>query len=161
MVSNRRIVLVLLVVALIGAAATASLYVLTLEKGTQSTSGQNTYPPGCTKPAGPDGFLLIASHLGWNDSELEGAGVTPGVVWPKMTVTEGSTVDITVCNTDVQTHSFNMATYLDTPINTIAPQQVLHFSFVADQAGTFQVFCEVPCSIHIYMLSGQLIVTPS
>jgi len=150
---ERRTLVVVAVVALVGLAATVSLYSLALEKNSSTTSG-NGLPPGCSKPAG--GFLIIASHLGWNDSELEGAGITAGVVWPKITVNQGSTVNITVCNADVQTHSFNIATYLTAPVNTIAPHQVLHFSFVANQAGTFQIYCEVPCSIHIYMLSGQL-----
>jgi heme/copper-type cytochrome/quinol oxidase subunit 2 len=73
----------------------------------------------------------------------------------------GSTVNITVCNIDVQAHSFNIATYLAQPVNSIEPQQVYHFSFVATRAGTFQIFCEIPCSIHIYMLSGQLVVRSS
>jgi len=151
---ERRVVIAVAVVSLVGLAATISLYSLAIEKTSSSSSPGSGFPPGCSKP--PGGFLIIASHLGWNDSELKGAGVTPGVVWPKITVNQGSAVNITVCNIDVQTHSFNIATYLSTPVNTVAPQQVRHFSFVANQPGTFQIYCEIPCSIHIYMLSGQL-----
>jgi plastocyanin len=154
--SNQRIVLVLVVVAVIGAGAVASLYVLSLGR---STSTDNGLPPGCTEPTG--GFLIVASHLGYNESELHGAGITPGVTWPKMTVTQGQTVNITVCNTDVQAHSFEIEYYEQGQANTLVPQQVLHFSFVASRAGTFQVYCEIPCSIHIYMQSGQLVVTPA
>jgi FtsP/CotA-like multicopper oxidase with cupredoxin domain len=160
---NRKIIIVLLAVMLVGAATVFSLYVLVGDRSAATTSGEsstnNGLPAGCSKPAG--GFLVLASHLGWNDSELKGTGVTPGVVWPMMNVTEGSTVNITVCNIDVQAHSFNIAHYLVSPPNTIHPGQVLHFSFVATTPGTFQVYCEIPCSIHIYMLSGQLKVAPS
>lgn len=159
---NKRIVVAIVIVALLGAAATASLYYLSSMRGVSTSTSStsfNGYPAGCTKPAG--GFLIIASHLGWNDSELHGAGVTAGVVWPIMNITQGSTVNITVCNTDIQAHSFNVEYYLSQPVNTIHPGQVLHFSFVATQAGTFQVYCEIPCSIHIYMISGQLRVLPS
>lgn len=154
--SNRRIVLVLAAVAIIGAAAVTSLYVLSIGRSTSTNDG---LPPGCTEPAG--GFLMVASHLGWNDSELHGAGITPGVTWPKMTVSQGQTVNITVCNTDVQAHSFEIAYYEQGQANTLHPQQVLHFQFVASRSGTFQVYCEIPCSIHIYMQSAQLVVTPS
>jgi heme/copper-type cytochrome/quinol oxidase subunit 2 len=153
--SNRRITLVLVAVALIGAAVVASLYVVSIGSSTTSTG----LPAGCTKAAG--GFLMVASHLGWNESELHGAGITPGVTWPKMTITQGETVNITVCNTDVQAHSFEIAYYEQGQANTLHPQQVLHFQFVASRSGTFQVYCEIPCSIHIYMQSGQLVVTPS
>jgi hypothetical protein len=150
------VVLVLLAVAIIGAGTVTSLYVLSLGRGSSTAS---TLPPGCTKPAG--GFLLVASHLGWNDSVLMGAGVTPGVVWPKMTVTQGQTVTVTVCNTDVQAHSFQVAHYEQGAANTLVPGQVKTFQFVATDAGTFQVYCEIECSIHIYMQAGQLVVTPS
>jgi len=153
---NRRIILVLVIVAVIGAGAVASLYVLTLGKGASENNG---LPPGCTKPA--DGFLIVASHLGYNDSEQHGAGITPGAVWPEMTVTQGQTVNITVCNTDVQAHSFEIGYYEQAQANTLVPQQVLHFQFVASRTGTFQVYCEIPCSIHIYMQSGELVVTPA
>ena len=76
-----------------------------------------------------------------------------------MTVTQGQTVNITVCNTDVQAHSFQIDHYEQGQANTMTPQQVLHFTFVANQAGTFQVYCEIQCSIHIYMQSGQLVVS--
>ncbi len=33
--------------------------------------------------------------------------------------------------------------------------------FLASQAANFQVYCEIECSVHIYMQSGELVVTPS
>ena len=134
--------LVLLAVAIVSAGAVTALYALSL--GRNSTTS-TILPPDCTKPA--DGFLIVASNLGWNESVLKGAGVTAGVVWPKMTVTQGQTVNITVCNTDIQAHSFQIAHYEQGSANTIGPQQVVHFTFIASQAGTFQVYCEIQCSI--------------
>lgn len=148
--------IVLLAVAIVSAGAVTSLYALSLGRAGSSST---TLPSDCVKPAG--GFLIVASHLGWNDSVLKGAGVTPGVVWPKMTVTQGQTVTITVCNTDVQAHSFQVEYYEQGTANTIGPGHAMTFSFVASKAGSFQVYCEIECSIHIYMQSGQLVVTPA
>ncbi len=44
---------------------------------------------------------------------------------------------------------------------TIVPGQVYRVSFMADQAGSFDIYCEVYCSIHVYMQSGLLNVTAS
>jgi heme/copper-type cytochrome/quinol oxidase subunit 2 len=149
--SNRRIVLVVVILAIAIAGVTSALYALSLNTATNSSTA---LPAGCTKPA--DGFLVVASNDGYNDSRSHGA---PNATWPKITVKEGTTVNITVCNTDIQTHSFQISHYEDGASNTLVPGQVLHFTFVANQAGTFNIFCQVFCSIHIYMQSGQLVVS--
>ena len=110
-------------------------------------------PPGCVRPEG--GYLIIMSEYGYNDSVLEGAG--PTKAWPVITVNEGSTVDITICNADkVQAHGFQIATYFDSQIEALAPGQVLRVSFVATRAGTFQIYCAIFCTIHLFMEYGQL-----
>ena len=77
--------------------ATSAFYVLSLNKGTSSSTA---LPAGCTKPA--NGFLIVASNLGYNDSELHyGKGS-----WPILNVTQGSTVNITICNTANYAHGF-------------------------------------------------------
>lgn len=110
-------------------------------------------PPGCVKPA--NGFLIIANQQGFNNSIGHGAPTKP---WPVITVQKGSTVDIVVCNGDVQAHGFQVEHYFDSNIETVEPGQVVHVSFVVTQAGTFEIYCSIFCSIHIYMQSGQLVV---
>jgi heme/copper-type cytochrome/quinol oxidase subunit 2 len=39
------------------------------------------------------------------------------------------------------------------------PHQTFRITFVADQDGTFIIFCTIFCPVHPYMISGQLIVT--
>jgi len=119
----------------------------------QGPGGQSTgtLPSGCTKPAG--GFLIIASKLGYNDSVDHGVPANP---WPVVTVTKGQQVNITVCNTDIQAHGFQVQHYFDGNIESIAPGQVIHVSFVADQVGDFQIYCSIFCSVHAFMQSGQL-----
>lgn len=114
-----------------------------------------TLPPGCVKPAG--GFVVIASGLGYNDSIGHGAPAKP---WPIITVKNGTTVKIVVCNTDRQAHGFQITHYFDSSIETVGPGQVITVPVVADKTGTFQIYCSIFCTIHIYMQSGQLIVTP-
>jgi hypothetical protein len=141
------VLLSVVLIALVLAAAVVAVLLL------QRPAGQPTgpLPAGCTKPTG--GFLIIASKLGYNDSVDHDVPAKP---WPVMTVTKGQQVDITVCNTDIQAHGFQVAHYFDSTIESIAPGQVIHVSFVADQVGVFQVYCSIFCSVHAFMQSGQL-----
>jgi hypothetical protein len=150
---NQKAVLVVAVVIVVGVAATSAFYVLSLGNGTSSSTG---LPPGCTKPAG--GFLIIASNLGYNDSELHyGHGS-----WPVINVTQGSTVNITICNTANYAHGFQIANYYQSSLVTISPGEVLHVpAFVANEPGSFLIYCSIPCPIHIYMQYGELSVSPS
>ena len=141
-------------VLVVGVSITSALFVLSLGKGSSVRTAP--LPVGCVKPT--DGFLIIASNTGYNDSIGHGA---PQKAWPIINVTQGQTVNITVCNTDVQAHGFQVSHYYDSSIVTVTPGQVLHVSFVADQAGTFRIYCSIFCSIHIFMQSGQLRVTAS
>ena len=151
---NQRIVLVVLVVVLVGASATAALYLSS--RGGGGTS--RPLPANCVKP--PGGFLIVASSLGFNDSETHGA---PTKSWPIIAVKQGQTVSITICNIDVQAHGFQITHYYDVPtvgVVTVVPGQVLKIpSFVADQAGAFTIYCDIFCSVHIYMQNGLLNVT--
>jgi hypothetical protein len=113
-------------------------------------------PAGCVRPDG--GFLIIASRYGYNDSVLVGAG--PSKAWPIITVTQGQMVNITVCNVDdSQSHGFQVGSYFDSTIESIAPGHVLNVSFIATKAGTFQIYCAIFCSIHLFMTYGQLRVS--
>lgn len=153
---NRRVVLVVLMVVLIGASATLGLYLAS--KG--GNGGSRPLPQGCVKPTG--GFLIIASDTGYNDSIGHGA---PEKNWPVVTVNQGQNVTIVVCNIDVQAHGFQITSYYDATDGhgdvTITPGQVIKVSFVANQVGSFDIYCEIFCSIHVYMQSGLLNVAAS
>ena len=139
----------------------ASAFVLV--EGVRASQSANTAPAAVSLPAGcvkpPGGFLIIQSKYGYNDSILEGA--SPGKAWPVITVQQGQTVNITVCNIDkTQSHGFQISNYYDGSIVAVGPDVVLHVPpFVADKVGTFQIFCAIFCSIHLFMQYGQLRVT--
>jgi hypothetical protein len=147
---NARITLVVLIVVLAGVSATATLYLVSRGGG----SGSRPLPPGCAEPKG--GFLIIASNTGYNDSIAHGA---PTKSWPIVNVHQGQNVTIVVCNTDVQPHGFQIAHYFVQNEETLVPGQVLKLNFVADQPGSFVIYCDIFCSIHIYMQNGLLNVT--
>ncbi len=112
---------------------------------------QSVLPAGCAKPLG--GFLIVASSLGYNDSIAHGA---PAKSWPVIAVTRGTNVTIVVCNTYSQTVGFQVTHYLTDNQETVPPGRVADFSFIADQAGTFTIYCSVFNPIHIYLQGGEL-----
>jgi FtsP/CotA-like multicopper oxidase with cupredoxin domain len=130
-------------------------------RASQSTAGgfpAVVLPAGCVRPAG--GYLIVASQYGYNDSVLNGAG--PSKAWPVISVTQGQTVSITVCNADsLESHGFQVGTYYDKSVVSIAPGQVVSVSFVASKAGDFPIYCAIFCAIHLFMEYGQLRVTSS
>ena len=152
MISNRLAIIAVLVIVALGAAVTFTFYVVS--RGSTTTSTSVSLPDGCTKP--PGGFLVIASDRGYNDSMDHGV---PQKSWPILNVTQGQTVNITVCNIDFQAHGFQVAHYYDSGVVSIVPGQMIHVSFVANQVGKFQIYCEIFCTIHWAMQSGLLNVT--
>ena len=152
--------LAIVVVAVVIAAAALTVALYEVSRGRPSTSSV-TLPAGCVKPA--DGFLIIASNTGYNDSIGHGVpgNASNPVWWPVITVKQGQTVNITVCNTDFQSHGFEVQHYYDSKLNTIVPGQVLQVSFVASETGEFRIYCDIFCSIHIFMQNGLLNVTAS
>jgi hypothetical protein len=157
--ASKRLLLLAVVVALTAGAALA-IYVPNLPKGTSSTGTSTGFPPynnlpsGCVKPA--DGYLIIANQNGFNDSIQHGA---PQKHWPVISVKQGTTVNITVCNADVQAHGFQITHYFDSNIETVVPGQVVHVSFVANRVGDFEIYCSIFCSIHIFMQNRLFQVT--
>lgn len=147
---SRRIIILLSVAGIL--AATLLAYLVFNHPG-------RVFPPplpeGCKKPSA--GFLIIASNQGYNDSIDFGA---PARSWPVITVGQGQQVDIVVCNTDLQAHGFQIAHYFDSNIETVAPNQVVHISFIASKAGSYDIYCSIFCSIHPFMQGGLLVVIP-
>ena len=82
-----------------------------------------------------------------------GAPVKP---WPILDVYNGSDVAITVCNTYAQPLGFQVAHYLDDGIEAISPGQAITVNFVADETGTFLIYCSVLSPIHVYLQGGEV-----
>ena len=155
----KRTTLVLVTATAVAFAAVAAVLGagIILGMGTEAggaTSG-TVLPAWCVRPA--NGFLIVQSKYGYNDSITEGAGLSKP--WPVVTVKEGQTVNIAVCNIDVEAHGFQIANYVDGSINAVEPGKVLSVSFVATKQGSFLIYCAIPCSIHFFMQFGQLKVT--
>jgi hypothetical protein len=141
---KRNVLLVSTIILVVAVAAIISLTSLGPKTG--------TLPPGCTRPEG--GFLIVAGTDGFNDSVGR-----PNTVWPVISVKQGSTVNITVCNTAPYAHGFQIAHYYNSSIVTIDSNQVIRVSFVAGEVGTFQIYCSIFCPIHYSMQNGRLTVT--
>jgi hypothetical protein len=103
----------------------------------------------------PRFILIIADLSGFNDSIGHGAPTHP---WPIVHVEKGQVVRFLVCNLDqTQAHGFAITYYFDAGI-PIMPGEAYTIVFTATEAGTFAIFCNIFCTIHIYM-RGQLIVS--
>ena len=104
----------------------------------------------------PSGFILIIADLsGFNDSISHGAPVHP---WPIIHVQRGQVVRFLVCNLDpTQAHGFAITYYFDSGV-PILPGEAYRIVFTATESGTFTIYCNIFCTIHIYM-RGQLIVS--
>ena len=153
LVESKRLFLVVAVL-FVTALAVAAVALPGLNKVTTSTSTM-ILPSGCVRPAG--GFLIIASQRGYNDSVSHGVPQNP---WPVMEVRQGQNVTIVVCNADpVQAHGFQIDHYYNARLVSVASGQVLTVSFSADEAGTFKVYCNIPCTVHWAMQSGELVVS--
>jgi nitrous oxide reductase len=106
----------------------------------------------------PGYFLIIADLNGYNDS-VEHLQEAPNAPWPVIRVNKGDEVNIIVCNLDdYSPHGFAIQHYFEQG-TAIMPHQTFRISFLADQDGTFIIFCTIFCPIHPYMISGQLNVT--
>lgn len=143
---RRLVTAILATVVAVGLAASAFY-----AAGSPGLAQQAVLPSGCARPLG--GFLIVASSLGYNDSIAHGA---PAQSWPVLDVTQGTDVDITVCNTYSQPVGFQVSHYLASKLESIAPGQVINVSFVANQTGTFDIYCAVFNPIHIYLQGGEL-----
>ncbi len=138
---QRRLVIAAVILLLAGAALLVVAY-----------GGYGKAPKGGSNV---QNILIVASVAGFNDSANHGVPANP---WPVIHVAKGTMVNVTVYNNDKQAHGFQVAHYFESGIQTIAPGQKLNVSFVADETGTFRIYCSIFCTVHWAMQSGELIV---
>jgi heme/copper-type cytochrome/quinol oxidase subunit 2 len=155
MIRSKKMIVVSVVILLV-----VSLIVIAIGGIFNLTSQASNAPPSIviTKSTcdRPPGFILIIADLsGFNDSIGHGAPLHP---WPVIRIQRGQMVRFVVCNHDTtQPHGFAIRYYLDAGI-AMAPGDAYQIVFPATETGTFDIFCNIFCTIHVFM-RGQLIVS--
>lgn len=115
-----------------------------------------TTEPFCAVP--PGYILIIANERGFNDS-LSHQQANPSAPWPVIRARVGQTLNLIVCNDDaVATHGFAIEYYLQAGV-AIAAHSSFKLSLTLDKAGSFWIYCSIPCPSHQWMLQGRLIVS--
>ena len=144
-----RIVAVIAVIAIVGAGSVIVFSYAGSLRPSSSSSGQVVY------------FTIIESDPPDPLAGMNGSYYKPlGTQWPVIRVHQGDTVIITVINNDSrEVHGFAIVHYDDKGFST-APGQRHTISFVANEVGSFRMYCNVFCAIHPYMQNGELIVSP-
>ena len=119
-------------------------------------------PPSCpvrpSSPADAAIFTVVMANEGFNVG-FNSSKYHPSP-WPVMNVSLGQNVVIHVWNNDTsQAHGFTIAHYFDSGL-TLSPGNCFDVRFVANQLGSFNVFCQIFCTIHLFMQNGRLNVNP-
>ena len=108
-------------------------------------------------PASSTYFVVVMANegmnVGFNGSKFQSGS------WPIMNVTLGRTVTIHVINNDtVQSHGFAIQHYFTG--FSLGPGTCSDVTFTANQSGSFLVYCNISCTIHLFMQNGRLNVNP-
>jgi FtsP/CotA-like multicopper oxidase with cupredoxin domain len=117
----------------------------------------NCWARPASVPASSTYFVVVmaneAMNVGFNGSKFQSGS------WPIINVTLGRTVTIHVINNDtVQSHGFVIQRYFSG--FSLGPGTCSDMTFTPDQSGSFLVYCNISCSIHVFMQSGRLNVNP-
>lgn len=78
--------------------------------------------------------------------------------WPVLNIRRCDKVTVHLENQDTETHGFAITHYLDSGVK-VGPGDADDVSFSANRAGSFVVYCNILCSIHLFMQNGRLNVT--
>ena len=97
----------------------------------------------------PGYILIVLDRWGFNDTINRGE--------PNLQAYRGEVVNILVCNLDsVQSHGLAIDHYFPVGV-VLRPGEAYKISFVANDSGTFTVYCNVFCTVHGFM-KGKLVV---
>lgn len=152
LVRHRRIVLVVALITVVGAGSLAAAYSFHFfGLGRTGCGTSPSYQPSSAQ------FTIVMDNqgmnVGFNGSKYH------SIPWPMMNVSVGQTVSIHVTNNDpTQPHGFAITRYFDRGI-TLRSGECYDATFVADQPGSFTVYCNIFCTIHVYMQDGRLTVS--
>ncbi len=140
-----------LIVALI--VLTTGIVFIPLSQPSNTSPATTVSRTTCDKPQGF--VLIIADFSGFNSSISHGAPTNP---WPVIRVQRGQVVRLLVCNKDTtQPHGFAIGSYLE-PGVVMVPGDAYRIVFTASEVGTFRIYCDVFCTVHVFMV-GQLVVS--
>lgn len=104
-------------------------------------------------------FTIIESDPGNPYEGMNGSAYHLSTSWPVMQVMKGQKVTIHVINcASSEPHGFAITHYFNQGVALQAGHSYT-ITFVADQTGTFRVYCNIFCSIHALMQNGELIVS--
>lgn len=97
-------------------------------------------------------FTVVGDINGFNGSRNLSAP------WPVMSVQRCDSVTMRFVNEDNQAHGMAVDFY---SVRGLSPQggETQALSFTASKAGQFRVFCNIFCTVHIYMQDGLLNVS--
>jgi len=155
LLSLRKMVAVVILVGLIITVAAFVTGIVIIPPPSQSSD--NVTPAVVTKSScdrPPSFFLIIADLSGFNNSISHGAPANP---WPVIRVHQGEAVRILICNRDTtQPHGFSIDTYFPEGMS-VRPGEAYQIVFTASIPGTFVIYCNIFCTIHVFM-SSRLIV---
>jgi FtsP/CotA-like multicopper oxidase with cupredoxin domain len=106
-------------------------------------------------------FLIVETDPPSNYAGINGSYYVPkSTPWPILNVRIGQNVSIHVINcASSEPHGFQVQYYDDRQNISIQPGQSYDVTFLATKAGTFRIYCGIPCAIHALMQNGALIVS--
>ena len=104
-------------------------------------------------------FTVVMANEGLNVG-YNGSKYHP-IPWPVMNVSLGQNVIIHVINNDTTNpaHGFAITNYFDSGVS-LRSGECHDVRFTANQPGSFTVFCNIYCTIHLIMQNGRLNVNP-
>jgi len=109
-------------------------------------------------------FLIVEADPGSPYEGINGSAIQESQnlskPWPVMHVRLGQVVSIHVINcASSESHGFAIDHYDDKTINAVPPGKSYDVTFTANEKGTFRVYCDIFCAIHVFMQNGELIVS--
>ncbi|HYC11333.1 MAG TPA: hypothetical protein VEC02_01550 [Nitrososphaerales archaeon] len=109
-------------------------------------------------------FLIVEADPGSPYEGINGSAIQESQnlskPWPIMHVKLGQVVSIHVINcASSESHGFAIDHYDDKTINAIPPGKSYDVTFTANERGTFRIYCDIFCAIHVFMQNGELIVS--
>jgi len=114
----------------------------------------STFGSGKGNPASTH-FTIVETDFGPSEG-LNGSAYRGSQTWPVITVRQGQTVTIHIVNVNSsEVHGFAIAHYFEAGVS-LRPGNSFDVTFVANQVGTFRIFCNVFCAIHPFMQNGAL-----
>ncbi len=103
----------------------------------------------CLGTTRSDYFKIVMTNQGFNGSK------THTDSWPVLSVGRCDKVTVHLENLDTEAHGFAITHYLVSGVK-VQPGQSYDVVFNANRSGGFLVYCNLLCSIHLYMQNGKL-----